>query len=402
MRPFRVASLLAFTSIMRGNLGVIVLTILILTLVGLNLLFVPSLLGGLVSGSNDKLITTYSGDIVITSGSDKAPLLDNAQDLLTRITNINGVVAATTRNSLVAQMSFEGNRTNSTVFGILPDLEPQVFKINQSMIEGSYLAPEDRDQILLGIQVAGADKPNLEFYSRSLQNVHAGDKINVTFGNGVQKQYTVKGIFYTEFIQTDTQAFITETEFESIVPDAKNRAAYIHVKTADNTNMQPIISQIGNIRSDLKILSWTDYAGIMRSMTDSFNAIKTILNMVNILVAGFTVFILTYIDVNSRRRQIGIQRAIGITPSSITLAYLMRATFLAVLGIALAGLLFLKVVTPLEAQYPFHFPFGAVYLQVGLPDLTRMSITLLGVSLVAAFLPVRGVTRMRIMDAIWG
>ena len=44
MKSFRVAGLLGFTSITRGNLGVIVLTILILTLVGLNLLFVPSLL----------------------------------------------------------------------------------------------------------------------------------------------------------------------------------------------------------------------------------------------------------------------------------------------------------------------------------------------------------------------
>ena len=311
-------------------------------------------------------------------------------------------MAGTARNSLVSQLSFKGNRTSATVFGILPDLEPKIFKISQSLVEGSYLVPEDRDQILLGVQVAGADRPNLEFYSRSLQNVHAGDQIRVTFGNGIQKQYTVKGIFYTEFIQTDTQAFITETEFESIVPDAKNHAAYIHVKTAENTNLQPIISQISKLRSDLKILTWTDYAGIMRSMTDSFTAIKTILNIVNVLVAGFTVFIITYIDVTNRRRQIGIQRAIGITPSSITLAYLIRATFLAVLSIALAGLLFLKGVTPLEALYPFHFPFGAVYLQAGLPDLTRMALTLLGVSLVASFLPVRGATRMRIMDAIWG
>lgn len=402
MKSLRVALLLGFTSITRGNRGVIVLTIMILTLVGLNLLFVPSLLAGLVSGSNDKLISTYSGDIVVMSGSDKAPLLDDVRNILPKITGIKGVAAATPRNSLLSQMSFQGNRATATVYGIQPDSERQVFNIDRYLTEGTYLAPEDRDQILLGIQLAGAGRPNLEFYSRSLQNVHAGDRIKVVFGNGVQKDYTVKGIFYAEFIQTDLQAFITETEFESVMPEAKNRAAYIHVKTVDDNNMQPIVEQLGKLGSDLKILTWSDYAGIMRSMTDSFNAIKTILSIVNILVAGFTVFILTYIDVTSRRKQIGIQRAIGITSSSITLAYLMRAVFLALLGTILAGLIFLKVVTPIEALYPFHFPFGAVYLQAGPADLAGMAIILLGVSLVAAFLPVRGVTRMRLMDAIWG
>ncbi len=402
MNSFRVANLLGFTSIRKGNPNVVVLTILILTLVGLNLLFVPSLLGSLVSGANDKLITTYSGDIVVTSGSDKAPLLDNVQGLLTSIMNIHGVVAATTRITLGAQMSFNGNRTSAVVFGMQPDLEQQVFKINQSMIEGDYLTSKDRDQILLGMQVAGADKPDIELYSRSLQGVHAGDKIKITFGNGVEKQYTVKGIFYTEFIQTDVQAFITQAEFESLMPNTKDHTEYVHIKTADPTNTQSIITQISDIRSGLKILTWQDYAGIVRSMTDSFNVIRTIMNIVNILVAGITVFIVTYIDVTNRRRQIGIQLAIGITPSSIMMAYLMRVMFLAVLGITLASLLFFTVVIPLEAQYPFRFPFGSVYLLVGLLDLTYMAVTLLGVSMVAVFLPVYGVTRMKIVDAIWG
>jgi putative ABC transport system permease protein len=152
----------------------------------------------------------------------------------------------------------------------------------------------------------------------------------------------------------------------------------------------------------LKILKWEDYAGIVRSLTDSFNVINAILNVVNLLIAGITVFIVTYIDVANRRRQIGVQRAIGITPASITFSYLMRAIFYAVIAVVLAILLFLFVITPFEARYPFHFPFGAVYLPIGLKDMLRMMVIVLSVSLLASFLPVRGVMRMKIMDAIWG
>jgi putative ABC transport system permease protein len=402
VNSLKVAVLLGFTSVTRGNRSVIVLTIMILTLVGLNLLFVPSLLAGLVSGSNDKLITTYSSDIVVTSRNTTDPLLSGVGNMLTEIDSIPGVTASTPRNYLLSQMSFNGNRATATIYSIDPKLEQQVFNIDRYLIEGSYLAPGDTGQILLGVQIAGADKTKLEFYSRSLQNVHAGDSINVTFGNTAQKTFTVKGIFYAEFIQTDLQAFITEADFDSIVPAARDHAAFIHVKTQNNADLAAIADKINQLGGDLKVFTWSDFAGIMRSMTDSFTAIKTILSSVNVLVAGFTVFILTYIDVTSRRKQIGIQRAIGITSTAITVAYLMRAIFLALLGTVLSALLFHYLVTPIEARYPFHFPFGAVYLEAGPRELTNMAVTLIGVSLIAAFLPVRGVTRMRIMDAIWG
>lgn len=400
-KSFRVAVLLASTSIIRGNIGVILLTIVILALVGLNLLFIPSLLNGLVSGANDKLRDTYSSDIVVESGT-ISPLLNNVDDLVKKIEAIDGVIAVTPRNTLGAEAVFENERTNVVVYGIQPEREAKVFTISKLLVEGSYLSPDDRDKILLGIQVAGADKQDLELYERSLHNVHAGDEITVTYGNGEQKKYTVKGIYHTEFIQTDLQAHVTQVELQSVNPVIANRALTVHVKVEKNASLTPIIEQIQNIESGLKILKWEDYAGIVRSLTDSFNVINAILNVVNLLIAGITVFIVTYIDVANRRRQIGVQRAIGITPYSITLSYLLRAVFYAVTGIVLAIVLFLFVVTPIEARYPFHFPFGAVYLPIGVEDILRMTVIVMCVSLVASFLPVRGVMRMKIMDAIWG
>lgn len=401
IKSFRVASLLAFTSIKRGNAGVILLTILILTLISLNMLFVPGLLNGLVSGANDQLRNTYSSDIVVESDS-TVPLLDNIDDVIGKIEAIDDVVAATPRNSLVAQLVFENEFTSAVVYGVQPEKEKEVFTITESLVEGDYLSSDDRDMVVLGMQVAGADRTNLELYARSLQIVHAGDEITVTYGNGIKKTYIVKGIFHTEFIQTDLQTHVSQAEFESINPLTTGRAVSVHVRVVPDADISNVIAQINSISSGLKILKWEDYAGIVRSLTDSFNVINAILNVVNFLIAGITVFIVTYIDVANRRRQIGVQRAIGITPASITLSYLMRALFYAVIAIALALLIFLFLVMPLEVKYPFHFPFGAVYLSIGLMDISRMAIIVLCVSIIASFLPVRGVMRMKIMDAIWG
>ena len=398
---FRVARMLSFASIKRGNAGVILLTIVILTLISLNSLFIPGLLQGLVSGANNQLRNTYSGDIIVESNTIQ-PLLSSVNSTINKIDAIDGVIAAAPRNSLGAEFVFQNQRTEAVVYGVQPDQENKVFTINKTMIEGSYLSPDDLDKIVLGVQLAGADKPNLELYARSLLKVHAGDVVNVTYGNGVQKNYTVKGIFYTEFLQTDIQAFVSQVEMETVNPLTKDAAESIHVKVKTDAGILGIMEKIASIQRGLKVLKWEDYAGIVRSLTDSFNIINVILNVINLLIAGITVFIVTYIDVVNRKRQIGVQRAIGITPGSIILSYLMRAVFYALTAIVLAILLFVFLVVPLEAKYPFYFPFGAVLLVIGPLDILRMTVMVLSVSLVASFLPVHGIMRMKIMDAIWG
>src|SRR5271157_2616274 len=127
-KSFKVAGLLAFTSIRKGNIGVILLTILILTLVSLNLLFIPGLLQGLVSGANTQLKNTYSSDIVVQSNTVN-PLLNDAPALINKIKAINGVTAATPRNGQGAEFIYGSEHTDAMVYGIEPATDAEVFTI---------------------------------------------------------------------------------------------------------------------------------------------------------------------------------------------------------------------------------------------------------------------------------
>jgi putative ABC transport system permease protein len=388
----RVAFFLAVRAIIKGNKGITLLTIVMLILVTMNLLFVPGLIDGIVESSNSKLINTYSGDVIIEAAGDD-PNIIHAKELISLIESIPGVTAATSRNTIGAEISFEDERTGVVIAGIDPEQEKRA---------GSYLEPRDSKQILLGVQIAGSDLQHLELYSDSLRYVHAGDKVVVKYSNGVERQYDVKGIFQAEFLQTDAQAFISQREFLSIVPTSRNSAMSIRVRLEENANPDWITQQISGMRDGLKFQTWQETAGIVSSMTDSFNIIRQILNVINILVAGITVFIVTYVDVVNRKRHIGIQRAIGITPQSITLSYIIRALFYALVGVIVGSLLFTYIVVPLEARYPFHFPMGNAYIIIDIFDITRVSAILLGVALVAAFIPVRRIMTTKILDAIWG
>jgi putative ABC transport system permease protein len=401
IKSLKVATFLALKSIVKGNAGVIVLTIFMLILVTMNLLFVPGLINGANLSMNSILVRTYSADIIIGPEGDKT-VINHVEDLITRIESVDGVIAASARNYINVYIEFEDKRISSVVIAIDPAREREVFEVSKSLIEGKYLDARDRDQILLGIQVAGADHEDIELYSSSLRHVHAGDKVVVTYNNGVEKQYTVKGIFDTGFIQTDLQAFITDLEFNSVMPDMYDKASSIRVKLEEGVDPNVVIERIASLRDGLEFQTWEETAGLVESMTESFTLINQILNVVNYLVAGITVFIVTYVDVVNRRRQIGIQRAIGIKSHSITVSYLIRALFYAIAGLIIGILLFKYVIVPVEARHPFEFPFGPAYLTTQPSYTARMALVLLVVSLAAAFIPVWRVMRIKILDAIWG
>ncbi len=400
MNSLKVAAFLAVKSVARGNVRVLLLTIAMLILVYLNLVFTPALLAGAVETINDETINTMSGDVIVQAAGE-VPVMGNVSELISQIESLDGVSAACARNSLGADISYEEERTTTVVYAIDPDQDKKVFQISQDLIEGSYLAPEDTNQILLGVQIAGSDMKDIALYSSSLKSVHVGDQVSVNYVGGVQKQYTVKGIFYTELTQSDLRAYITEKEFNMMNPLMKDKASFIHVKTQDDVKLESVIEEINGIRPGLKFQTWEDYEGFLKSMTDSFKQIIVILRMTAFVVAAITIFIVTYVDLVNKRRQIGIERALGITGASIVLSYILRAIVYAIVGILAAALIFAYIVVPVEARTPFHFPFGDVFLPVDVRYLTISALILCGVTAVSAFIPAWRTIKTKIIDAIW-
>ncbi len=73
------------------------------------------------------------------------------------------------------------------------------------MYSGSYLEEDDTDGIIIGRQIAGND---VELNAFSFKSVGIGDKVLLASGS-ISKEFTVRGIFYTKYIQSEQRAFIT-------------------------------------------------------------------------------------------------------------------------------------------------------------------------------------------------
>jgi putative ABC transport system permease protein len=126
------------------------------------------------------------------------------------------------------------------------------------------------------------------------------------------------------------------------------------------------------------------------------------MRVMSLVVAAITVIIITYVDLANRRRQIGIERAIGIRSASIVGSYVIRSVVTALAGTVIGYLLFRFELVPVVAAHPFQFPSGPVTLMI-VPEVTRSNVVILiAVAAIAALIPAVRAVRMRILDAIWG
>jgi len=413
MGNLKLALFLAFKSIIKGNRWALVLIILVMSLSFANLLLTPSILSGVTNTLNRQQIDTLYGNIVI----DPPPTehyLSRASLIEKKIEQIPGVTGVSAHLNSSAFIEYQWKEKDSpsdkgesgtwSVIGIDPTREIDVTTIHEHIIQGSYLDSNDRDEIVLGVEIAGGDRAQTAEFLR-LQGVRIGDEVRLTYPNGVQREYRVKGIFQAkEMTQADRLAFVTKTEMASVMGRTVygDRASRILVRTGQGVTESQLIQEIRSLGIDAEVRSWSEYGGAMGGIVSSFDVIASLIGTIGLVVAGIVMFIVIYINVINKKRQIGILRAIGIKRNVIVGSYLTQAIFYAILGIVFGGLLFGYGIQPYFELHPLDLPLGEVSLTVRALTISSAILGILTAAVLAGLIPVISITRQRIIQAIWG
>jgi putative ABC transport system permease protein len=399
-KSLRTGVFLAARSVARGNYGITAMTVLMIFLVYIDLLFLPALIQGAVNRINSQIVDTYTSDIVIMPAG-QATQIGGAGSYLAQIRRTSGVGSATAVYRLGNQVSYGSESGNWPVEAIDPESYGRVFTTPENIFEGSYLTEQDTDKIFLGIGIAGAGQAKVRGYRASLRTVHAGDRVNVALTSGRVMPFTVSGIYQNKFPLSDQTAFITMHEAQLLEPAISDYATAIYVRTARGASVDRVVSRLQSLKGGLQFETSAALSGAVQDQIATFNLISNILKVVSLLVAAITIFIVTYVDLVNKRRQVGIERAIGIKSSAIVTSYLLKAACYAILGIG-AGLAFFNyVIVPIVAHRPFNFPNGPVTLASTWHQMRQNLIILVIVALIAAAIPAVRSVRIKILDAIW-
>lgn len=401
-RTGRVALFLSARSLWRGNRGILLTTIGILSLVYLELLFLPSLIQGANNHVVERLKDTLTAEVDVNPANKNATDIANVDQYAARVAKQPGVAAVTATTQVGNRISSASASGTWQVHAIDPSSYDRVFDTSNSLIEGHWLTGADSDGIVLGVDIAGAGKRSLPDYATSLQTVHAGDTVNVVLSNGESHPFKVVGIFDDQFRDADMRAYITTAAADQLLPHQQDTADTVYVRTAPNASSTRVADEIRAFSPNLKVLNFTSLEGTIHDQTAGFTLISNILGLVSALVAAITIFIVTYIDLVNRRKQIGIERAIGIRGTSIVASYCLKAVAYAVVGVVIGILVFKAAVVPFVASHPFQFPNGPVTLAPSSHEIRRDALVLVVVAVIGALLPAWRSMRIRILDAIWG
>lgn len=406
MQSFKTAFFIAYKSIIKGRRSTLALMLVILWLSFFNMVFVPGVFSGLLATIISLETNTYTSDIMVAPQKEPIPkaYVNHERQLRAQIATIPGVVGTARDYLTAASISYDKNkngvykRVSAQVIGIDPSEFNKIMTVNQYVVAGKFLNDDDTDQIVLAAAVAGGynlPEPN------DLGGAKVGDKVTVVYGNGVTRQYTVKGITNILFGPALTNVYITAKEAESVL-GASDQATQVLVKVKDQKNANYFKQRIKALAPNLFVQTYLDLLTAIKPVLDAFTYIAIIVSVISVLVAAVTIFVMIYINAVSKRRQIGILKAIGIKERIIVYSYIFQSLFYVACGVSIGLLFVFGVLTPILKIHPITLPFGPLVLTFSASLIVESVAGFFLAGFLSGLIPARLVAREDILDSIWG
>lgn len=392
----RIPFFLIWRFITRSNKWTLGLTIFLMAVAFINLVFITSLFNGIVEGSNDQIINTYVGHVAMTP-PENHDTIENVPIVLDAIRNTTGIVGASAQNTVPAEMKYKNKTISREIVAINPNDEKTVTNIATKMVAGAYLSENDVNGIILGRQIAGG----LDVEPGAFDGVQVGDTMTLIV-RGTAIDFIIRGIFDTKFATTDSRAFIAAQAFAAINPSSVDQATkiVIRIDKKGNEDKAIVALQANNIAGTFN--PWQDSAGLMKSVSSSFLSINVLMTFVGFLIAAVTIFIVIYIDIMNKKRQIGILRAIGIKAWIIRITYVLQTSVYSFVGVLVGTALFFLAIVPYFKAHPFVLPICDAVLVVNPADFIIRAESVIFVAIASGLIPVIIVTRMKILNTILG
>lgn len=396
-RAYGIPFFLIARFIRRGNPWTFGLTIFLMAIAFVNLVFITSLFNGIIDGTNQQIINTYTGHLMVVPKT--GDTFDSTTSILESIEDVPGVAAASSQLQLPASIRFGDTKGSWPILAVDPDRERGVINVAEKMTSGAYLQPDDTDGIIIGRQIAGGKDVEMDTFS--LHGVKVGDHVTVAF-EGLARDFTVRGIFWTKYISTDERAYITTKALEAMAPTLHNKSDTIIIRLNNVKLQDQVKNELLGLSAPVKVYTWQEVSGLMKTVTSSFLSINVLMTFVGVLITAVTIFIVIYVDIFGRRRQIGILRAIGLPMHIVRSTYVLQTLYYSIFGVLFGTGIFFGAVVPYFNHHPFRLPICDAVLVIDRYDFFIRAVVVILVAILSGLIPAISLTRGKLLNAISG
>lgn len=408
----RIGFYLALRAIRRASPWTTSLIIFVMILTFLNLVVISGILVGLLQGAVDAVRTRYTSDVIVSTLSDKS-YIEGSQNILTLIKSFPEVEAVTARyresgileaNYKTRKETDKPNTAPAQLVGVNPVEENAVTGVKDDIVEGSFLTPNDYDQIVLGNYLLKQYLPIETPAFSTLNNVGIGTKIRVKVGD-VTREVTVKGILKSKVDEIALRAFMIDSQFRSMVGRTDGNVTEISIKL--KKGVDPVLVRdklvLSGVDKDARVQTFEDaQPQAFKDIINTFNMLGTMFSSIGLVVASITIFIVIFVNALTRRKFIGILKGIGISGRAVEMSYVFQSIFYAVIGSSVGLALVYGFLVPYFREHPIDFPFSDGILVAPLEQTLFRVGLLIVATVVAGYIPAWMIIRKNTLDSILG
>lgn len=266
-------------------------------------------------------------DTVVADSKSVADALAKAipNAIITRRLAVQGLITSPT------------NSVGVMLRGVEPGVEAQVIDLDNKLVDGEWLSPDDPQGIVMGHAMVDS------------LGIAVGDKVvfmGQPEGSEVQSRlFRLRGVYATGAAELDG--------FVAIVPLAAAQSLYttadpatqiaIHLPDAHHTDVALAAAKAAVTRPDVEILGWEDAIPDIRDFVHLDSAYGDGIWAVLGVIVAMGVVNTVLMSVMERVREFGVMMAVGMRPARLAGLILTEGVVLGVVGAALG--LFLGLVT---------------------------------------------------------
>ena len=393
----KVMFFLAYKNLTKSKITFMVI-VAVMAMSFLSITFFASIIDGLGYEFEEGMIRGQTGHLMIEPQEDELYISDSG-DRVKDIRRIPGVVGVARRLDASAVARYETIEIGNPVLFIEPENEKDVSDYWNSIIVGEYLSKKDTDELLIGANLVKSYAAEGDTQKRF--DVDVGDKITLSFSNGFVKEYRIKGIYKTGSRFVDDKIIISFDQYQLIFNSTEDIASNILIALPQRGLEESYTDRIIDLGVSEQINKWQTKMGAVNQFVGSLQITNQITGTIGLLTAFATIYIIIFINVTNKRKQIGILKAVGIKKQIILGSYVLQSLAYGITGVIIGNIV-MKLLLLLLSIHPLSMPIGQVVPILTTERLMTTSATLILASIVAGFFPSRKAADENILDAIFG
>jgi ABC-type lipoprotein release transport system permease subunit len=255
-------------------------------------------------------------------------LLDEPDELAARASALPEVQAAAPVLWASGILNTIDDSAGLRIYGVDPT-SALYAPIREAMVEGAFLAPDDRGGILIGKRLADS------------MGVTLGQDVNLAIvnadGQPDEAIFTVRGIFATGILSYDESALFMPLARAQTFTRTEGHASAITMLLHRQNDAGQVAAALAG--PDISTLTWRDMNQVLLQAMEAGAAFYIVLDVIVMVVVAVVIANTLLMAVFERIREMGILAALGMKGRQIMLMFLVEAGILGLAGIAVGVVL---------------------------------------------------------------